>query len=159
MRGTLRASENVAAGMREKCGSAQLIYRINSFDSMADSAAAEKKTTAEALTDGGSQQGKYSWSQTLQEVAVLIPLPATTTSKMLDISIQRQNINVAIKGGKTIFSGPLVAPVHPDESFWTFEKGQVEITLNKVRLFDMLLSVPQFLNSLRCRRKESNGDA
>jgi hypothetical protein len=131
--------------MREKCGSAPLIYRTNIFRSMADSAAAEKKAAAEASPDGGSQEGKYSWSQTLQEVAVLIPLPATTTSKMLDISIQRQNINVAIKGGKTVFSGPLVAPVHPDECFWTFEKGQVEITLNKVAFLICFCQCHNFL--------------
>jgi hypothetical protein len=164
----LRSGVVFAARMRIKCGSESLLCRTNSLRSMADGAAAEKKATGaaaekkatvEASPDGGSQEGKYSWSQTLNEVAIVIPLPASTTSKMLDISIQRQSINVGIKGGKSIFSGPLVAPVQPDECFWTFEKGQVEITLNKVRLFNLLSPMPQFLNSLLCRRKESNGDA
>ena len=85
-----------------------------------------------AAAGGGAAGRQYSWSQTLQDVSVCVPLPAGTTSKMLDISIQRQSIKVGIKGGKTLFSGPLSATVHPDECFWTFEKSYVEITLNKV---------------------------
>jgi hypothetical protein len=85
-----------------------------------------------AATPAGRAGQKYSWSQTLQDVSVCVSLPAGTTSKMLDVVIQRQSIKVGIKGGHTFFCGPLSATVQPDECFWTLEKGSVEITLNKV---------------------------
>jgi hypothetical protein len=107
-----------------------VVNHLNILFSMAE-AAAGRKAAAEAT---GATGPKYAWSQTLGEVSIFIPLPAGATSKMLDIVVLRQSIKVAIKGGQTIFSGPLVSTVHPDECFWTFEKGQVEVTLSKVAI-------------------------
>lgn len=74
----------------------------------------------------------YSWSQTLSDVSICVPLPANISAKMLDIVFQRQSIKVAIKGGQTILIGTLSATVYPDDCFWTLDKGCVEITLSKV---------------------------
>jgi hypothetical protein len=74
----------------------------------------------------------YSWSQTLADVSICVPLPANISAKMLDIVFQRQSIKVAIKGGRTILTGTLSATVYPDDCFWTLDKGCVEITLSKV---------------------------
>ena len=74
----------------------------------------------------------YSWSQTLSDVSICVPLPANTSAKMLDIVFQRQSIKVAIKGGQTFLIGTLSATVYPDDCFWTLDKGCVEITLSKV---------------------------
>jgi len=82
----------------------------------------------------GGKTDKYSWTQTLQDVSVCIPVPPGTTSKMLAIKIQTKSIEVGIKGGKTLVGGALHSTVLPDECFWTLDKGCVEITLNKVAL-------------------------
>jgi hypothetical protein len=96
-----------------------------------DATATANELAALQLSDNIYLQ-KYSWSQTLSDVSIFVPLPANTSAKMLDIVIQRQGIRVSIKGGETILSGVLSATVYPDECFWTLEKGSVEITLNKV---------------------------
>ncbi len=84
------------------------------------------------LPGNGGRTEKYSWTQTLQEVSVSIPVPAGVTSKMLSVKIQSKNIEVAIKGGDTIVSGALHASVQLDECLWLLDKNCVDVTLSKV---------------------------
>ncbi len=91
------------------------------------------------LPGNGGRTEKYTWTQTLQEVSVSIPVPAGITSKMLNIKIQSKNIEVGIKGGETIVSGPLHASVQLDECLWLLDKNCVELTLSKVHF---LFAIP-----------------
>ena len=84
------------------------------------------------LPGNGGRTEKYSWTQTLQEVSVSVPVPAGISSKMLNVKIQSKNIEVGIKGGETIVSGPLHATVQLDECLWLLDKNCVEVTLSKV---------------------------
>ncbi len=85
------------------------------------------------LPGNGGRTEKYTWTQTLQEVSVSIPVPAGVTSKMLNVKITSKNIEVGVKGGETIVAGPLHASVQLDECLWLLDKNCVDVTLSKVR--------------------------
>jgi hypothetical protein len=46
----------------------------------------------------GADLGPYSWSQTLQEVAVSVPVGQGLKAKQLDVIIKRQHLTVGVKG-------------------------------------------------------------
>lgn len=85
------------------------------------------------LPGNGGRTEKYTWTQTLQEVSVSIPVPAGVTSKMLNVKIASKSIEVGVKGGATIVAGPLHASVQLDECLWLLDKNCVDVTLSKVR--------------------------
>lgn len=70
----------------------------------------------------------YTWSQTLREVEVTVPVPAGTRGKDVSVSISKTNLAVGLKGKEAYFSGPLCKNVHVDESTWTVD-GQKEIII------------------------------
>jgi hypothetical protein len=86
------------------------------------------------LPGNGGRTEKYSWTQTLQEVSVSVPVPAGISSKMLNVKIQSKHIEVSIKGGAVVVSGALHAAVQLDECLWLLDKNCVELTLSKVLL-------------------------
>ena len=95
---------------------------------------------AEKVLESGGRTDRYTWSQTAHDVSVCIPVPAGTTAKMLNVKIQTSNIEVHIKGGKTLVSGALHSTVHPDECFWTLDKDCLDVTLNKVTFSSISLA-------------------
>lgn len=42
--------------------------------------------------------GSYSWTQTLQEVCVLVPVGKGLKGKQLDVDVSRTHIRVGVKG-------------------------------------------------------------
>ena len=109
------------------------------------------------LPGNGGRTEKYSWTQTLQEVSVSVPVPAGISSKMLNVKIQSKNIEVGIKGGAVVVSGALHAAVQLDECLWLLDKNCVELTLSKVLLYFSLslslsLSLAIFVRFDFCRR-------
>ena len=82
----------------------------------------------------GADFPTYSWTQSLNEAIISIPVPAGTKGKMCDVQITRSHLRVGIKGAETtILNGDLPFPVKTDESFWNLVDGKLlEITLAKV---------------------------
>ncbi|KDO34065.1 hypothetical protein SPRG_01339 [Saprolegnia parasitica CBS 223.65] len=94
-----------------------------------------------ALTDDGKQvpegnggrTDKYSWTQSLQELTVTIPVPAGTKSRDLDVRMTSASVHVAIKG----HSAPLVHGTFPgkikvEESLWSLDSSEaVVLSLEK----------------------------
>lgn len=94
----------------------------------------EEKAEGEESGDGsggavpinkGGVTDRYSWSQSLADVSLTFPLPPGIKSKDLDITINKADIKVAIKGGagggKVLLSGPLYKKVKIEDSTWTIE--------------------------------------
>lgn len=81
----------------------------------------------------GADLGHYSWTQTLSEVVVSVPVPAGTKGRGCDVAISRDKLRVGLKGQPAVLDGPLFAPVKPDDCLWNLVDGrQLEVTLHKV---------------------------
>ena len=94
--------------------------------------------------NGGAVPGKYVWTQTLQEVNVVVPLHRPTRGRDLDVVISKNHLKVGLKAdvakaGKSssgdgyIVDAPLTKAVIVDDSFWTVEDGtRLVINLQKL---------------------------
>ena len=113
-------------------GAAKLSGAPLSEDEEATKAAeeAEDKTPA-PIGNGGTVEGKYSWTQTLSDLQVNVPLPPGTKAKMMDVKYTNTKISVGIKGQPPIFAGDLHKRVIVDDSFWTVEDNDLVFTLQK----------------------------
>lgn len=111
-------------------------------------AAAEKKAMEvdekeDEKTDGESglavpNQGngmdleKYSWTQTLQELNVNVPVPNGTKSRFVTCEIKKNHLKVGIKGQPPIIDGELYKSIKPDECYWSIEdQSTLSILLTK----------------------------
>lgn len=88
------------------------------------------------LGNGGTVEGKYTWTQTLSEVTVTVPLAQPTRGRDLDVTISKKHLKVGLRSAKPgdfIIDAPLVQSVICDDSFWTIEdKTRLVINLQKL---------------------------
>lgn len=85
--------------------------------------------------NGGTVDGKYVWTQTLQEVTVNVPLPDNTRGRDLDVKISKKHLKVGLKSKspELIINAPLTNIIIMDDSCWTIEDGnQLVIILQKL---------------------------
>ena len=100
-------------------------------DGKDDKDGAEEDKTPPPLGNGGSTD-KYTWTQTLSEVSVVIPLPPGTKTKMLDVDIRNTRFKVNIMGSALpLVEGEFHKRVIVDDSLWTLEDGDLVVTLQK----------------------------
>ncbi|GMI71611.1 BOBBER1 [Hibiscus trionum] len=66
---------------------------------------------------------KYSWTQTLQEVTVNVPVPSGTKSRFVVCEIKKNYFKVGLKGQPPIIDGELFQAVKPDDCYWSIEDG------------------------------------
>ncbi|KAE8658574.1 Nuclear migration protein nudC [Hibiscus syriacus] len=64
---------------------------------------------------------KYSWTQTLQEVTVNVPVPGGTKSRFVVCEIKKNHLKVGLKGQPPIIDGELFQAVKPDDCYWSIE--------------------------------------
>ncbi|KAK7350997.1 hypothetical protein VNO77_10109 [Canavalia gladiata] len=75
---------------------------------------------------------KYSWTQTLQEVNVNVPVPNGTKSRFVICEIKKNHLKVGLKGQPPIIEGELYRPVKPDDCYWSIEdQSALSILLTK----------------------------
>lgn len=79
----------------------------------------------------GGRTEHYVWSQQLSELTVNITLPAGTKSKMIDLDFTNRHLRVGIKGQPPIINGDFHKRIIVEDSFWTFEDGEVVLSLQK----------------------------
>lgn len=87
------------------------------------------------LGNGGTVEGKYTWTQTLSEVSVAIPVPDNTRGKDVNVTIGKKHLKVGLKSQTKMFliDAPLTKAVIIDDSFWTIEDGnRLVINLQKL---------------------------
>ena len=63
----------------------------------------------------------YTWSQTLKELEVSIPVKAGTRGKDVAITMAKRKLAVAMRDGTELFSGKLQHDINVDESTWTID--------------------------------------
>mmetsp|Transcript_6690 Transcript_6690/g.9078 ORF Transcript_6690/g.9078 Transcript_6690/m.9078 type:complete len:321 (-) Transcript_6690:187-1149(-) len=90
----------------------------------------------------GGVADAYSWTQTLGDVSINVPVPAGTKSKMMDISIKKKHITIAMKGEEPLLEGELSETVLVDDCFWSIADNKtVEIFLQKANAMEWWKSV------------------
>merc|ERR1719239_1385755 len=81
----------------------------------------------------GADLDKYSWTQTLQEIELRIPLGGAYKSKDLNVSIEKKHIKIGIKGKEPIIDRDLPKEVKLEESTWTLQDKKIMmVQLEKV---------------------------
>jgi CS domain/N-terminal conserved domain of Nudc. len=99
------------------------------------------------LGNGGAVPGRYTWTQTLSELSVSIPVPDGTRGKDVSVVLNKNQLKVGLlsqirsipKGGGTeswIVDSALTKAIVVDDSFWTIEDGN-RIVLNLQKLNGM----------------------
>ncbi|KAK4648557.1 uncharacterized protein QC761_111230 [Podospora bellae-mahoneyi] len=97
-------------------------------------------TEAAALAREKAEQASlpYTWTQTLPDLTLTFPIPASLKARDLSISLTKTTISAGIKGQTPIISGQFPHPIHVDDSTWTITTSPdnssktVEILLDKV---------------------------
>ncbi|XP_052187690.1 protein BOBBER 1-like [Diospyros lotus] len=80
----------------------------------------------------GLDLDNYSWSQTLQEVTVNIPVPPGTKSRFIACEIKKNHLKVGLKGQPPIIDAELFQPVKVEDCFWSLEdQKSISILLTK----------------------------
>lgn len=80
----------------------------------------------------GMDLEKYSWTQSLQELNVNVPVPNGTKSKFVVCEIKKNHLKVGIKGQPLIIEGELYKSIKPDECYWSIEdQNTISILLTK----------------------------
>ncbi|CAJ1974391.1 unnamed protein product [Sphenostylis stenocarpa] len=69
----------------------------------------------------GMDLEKYSWTQTLQEVNVNVPVPNGTKSRIVICEIKKNHLKVGLKDQPPIIEGELYRSVKPDDCYWSIE--------------------------------------
>eukprot|EP01026_Neomeris_dumetosa_P038101 TRINITY_DN309_c0_g1_i4.p1 TRINITY_DN309_c0_g1~~TRINITY_DN309_c0_g1_i4.p1 ORF type:complete len:339 (-),score=70.23 TRINITY_DN309_c0_g1_i4:427-1377(-) len=81
----------------------------------------------------GADYDHYSWTQTLSEVTVQIPVPAGTKGRDLVVQIQKNHLKVGLKGQEAVVDGELHKSIQAEECLWNLvDNKMVELTLVKV---------------------------
>lgn len=98
-----------------------------------------------SVGNGGFVAGKYSWTQTLAEVSISVPLPNNTRGRDLNVVMKKNHLKVGLKSTSPtdfIIDAPLTNTILVDDSFWTVEDGnRLSINLQKVNQMEWWDSV------------------
>jgi hypothetical protein len=84
------------------------------------------------------EEGSFSWTQTIDEIELLVALPQETEKKQISVVFHPKRIKVLLLGKSTCTKNvdlvdiELYAPIDVDGCTWTFEKSTTEGQTNKV---------------------------
>ena len=95
----------------------------------------EEGNTPPPKGNGGYVPGKYEWTQTLQEVNVMMPLPNNTRARDLNVVISKNRLKIALHKDVKV-DAKLCKTIIMDDSFWTLEDGN-KLCINLQKLNQM----------------------
>ncbi|MED6125258.1 hypothetical protein PIB30_066949 [Stylosanthes scabra] len=127
-----KAEELKAAAAAEDEAKKKAEKRLKEEKSATDTKRQESAATIVPNKGNGMDLEKYSWTQTLQEVTVNVPVPTGTKSRFVICEIKKNHIKVGLKGQPPIIEGELYKPVKPDDCYWSIEdQSALSILLTK----------------------------
>ncbi|URD78111.1 CS domain [Musa troglodytarum] len=132
-----RAADDAAkAEKRLKEAAQKAAEKTEAKDQQTEAAAAAKDEEKEGLRKPNSGNGldldNYSWTQTLQEVTVSIPVLQGTKSRFVTCEIKKTHLKVGLRGQPLIIDGDLYQPVKAEDCFWSIEDGKfISVLLTK----------------------------
>jgi len=81
----------------------------------------EEKEEKRGLPGNGGTTDKYTWTQTLEETHIYIPVAKEIKAKDLIIKLEASKALVGLKGQTPILDGDWPERIRSDESIWTLE--------------------------------------
>jgi len=75
----------------------------------------------------------YEWEQSLDEVRVFVRPPAGVRAKDLECVIRSDRVRLGIKGNAPFLDHELFSTAVAGESTWSFDGGEIELSLSKMR--------------------------
>ncbi|KAI9807919.1 MAG: hypothetical protein M1825_005225 [Sarcosagium campestre] len=94
------------------------------------------RADSELKAKEAAEQAKlpYKWTQTISDVDVTIPVPATLKGRDLVVKITKNSISAGIKNAEPIISGEFPHSILPDESTWTLETLPSSTNLKEIAI-------------------------
>uniref|UniRef100_A0A1L8DME6 Nuclear migration protein nudC n=1 Tax=Nyssomyia neivai TaxID=330878 RepID=A0A1L8DME6_9DIPT len=83
----------------------------------------------------GCDLEKYSWTQTLQEVELRVPLNVNFNVRSRDVVVKigKKSLTVGLKGHEPIINGDLYAEIKMEDSVWVMQDGKsIQLNFEKV---------------------------
>jgi len=84
----------------------------------------EDKGKLKPNVGNGANLEKYSWTQTLQDVNIAVPVPKGIKSRDIVFEITKSKLKAGIRGQEQFLDGELHAEIKTDEATWTLEDGE-----------------------------------
>ncbi|RZC18034.1 protein BOBBER 1-like [Glycine soja] len=98
----------------------------------AEDTSKDESTSKVPNKGNGLDLDKYSWTQSLQEVNVNVPVPNGTKSRFVTVEIKKNHLKVGLKGQPPIIEGEFYKSVKPDDCYWSIEdQNAISILLTK----------------------------
>ena len=84
------------------------------------------------------------WTQSIQDMSLTVPLPPETKRKQISVSFRRQGLLIKLEGGLVVADVVLNDTIRPDECTWTLSDGTLSVLLEKEErnVWDWLLLNP-----------------
>lgn len=79
----------------------------------------------------GSKFENYAWSQTINELCVIIKVPENVTTKMLNVKLTPLALSVTLKSGGVLLQGDLRHKCKHSELIWSLTATKLDIQLEK----------------------------
>ena len=94
----------------------------------------EDKNKLEPNRGNGADLETHSWTQTLADIDVSIPLKVEFKVKSRDVicDISKKHLKVALKGNPPIIDADFPKEVKTGSCFWTLDKNVISLTLEKM---------------------------
>lgn len=107
----------------------------------------------------GADLEKYSWTQTLSELSVQIPIPSGTKSRFVNCEIKKKHLKAGLKGQPPILEGELYAQVLVEDCFWSIEDGKTLSVLltksNKMEWWNCVVKGEPIINTQKVEPENS----
>ncbi len=96
------------------------------------------------MTEDKPKTLPYTWTQTLQECSITIPIDAHIKSKDVVVDIKKDRLLVKLKQGDNVFiNGELHKVVKPSDSFWSIGMcGSFNMNNNIILYYYLFSSIP-----------------
>eukprot|EP00002_Diphylleia_rotans_P020757 TRINITY_DN4032_c0_g1_i2.p1 TRINITY_DN4032_c0_g1~~TRINITY_DN4032_c0_g1_i2.p1 ORF type:complete len:167 (+),score=40.29 TRINITY_DN4032_c0_g1_i2:42-503(+) len=98
--------------------------------------------------------GPYRWSQSVDEVSITIILSPGIRGKDISCKITANKLFLQIKGQSPIFDGTLFERVNSEDSCWTIDQQELNITLVKQKKHQVWDSIIEGLNLMDPMHKD-----